>query len=117
MMQKSTVQAYMNSYAAGNHDALLGLLHDDITWDVSGHILQNGKEAYRQEMNKGNFEGSPAISATRMIEEGNIVVAEGTVTGTLINGDKLDLVFCDVFEFEDGLIKKLTSYVTGKTPG
>ena len=106
----------MQSYAAGDHEAVLSLLADDVIWNVSGHILQRGKDAYREEMSKGNFDGNPAISTTRMIEEGNIVVAEGTVTGTLINGDTLDLVFCDVFEFENGLIKQLTSYVTGKTP-
>lgn len=117
MLKKTAVQNYMQSYADGNHEDVLALLSEDITWNVSGHIMQHGKEAYRQEMSKGNFDGNPTISTTRMIEEGNIVVAEGAVTGTLINGDTLDLVFCDVFEFEDGLIKKLTSYVTGKTPG
>ncbi len=116
-MQKSIVQNYMTSYAAGNHDGVLAILADDIIWNVSGHIMQRGKDAYPEEMKKGNLQGNPAITITRMMKEGNIVVAEGTVSGIQTDGSNLDLVYCDVFEFEDGLIKKLTSYVTGKAPG
>jgi ketosteroid isomerase-like protein len=30
------------------------------------------------------------------------------------SGEKLDVLFCDVFEMENGKIKKLTSYLMNK---
>jgi ketosteroid isomerase-like protein len=46
-----------------------------------------------------------------MVEEGNIVVAEGSVTSQMKNGGLLDATFCDVFHFENGKIKQLTGYL------
>jgi hypothetical protein len=46
-----------------------------------------------------------------MIEEDNIVIAEGTVRTKRRGADFINLVFCDVFEMKDGLINKLVSYL------
>ena len=48
---------------------------------------------------------------TRLVEEGDVVVAEGTVRNALADGGALSLVFCDVFLMRDGLIRHLTSYL------
>ena len=48
---------------------------------------------------------------TRLVEEGNIVVAEGAVTANLKDGEILNAVFCDVFHFRNGKIGKLTTYL------
>jgi ketosteroid isomerase-like protein len=49
-----------------------------------------------------------------MIEEDNIVVAEGAVQSKMKTGGMLDAVFCDVFHMDEGKIKQLTSYVMTK---
>ena len=41
---------------------------------------------------------------TRLIEEGDVVVAEGTVRNALSDGGVLCLVFCDVFLMRGGQI-------------
>ena len=46
-----------------------------------------------------------------MIEEYNIVIAEGTVRAKKKDAEYIDIVFCDVFEIRDNLIKRLTSYL------
>ena len=46
-----------------------------------------------------------------MIEEGNIVVAEGTVKSKFKNGQLLHASFCDVFHFENNKISRLTGYL------
>jgi len=46
-----------------------------------------------------------------MIEENNIVIAEGTVRAKKKDAEYINLVFCDVFEMRDGFINKLTSYL------
>ncbi len=60
--------------------------------------------------------GQPVIAVNRLIEEYNVVIAQGFVIATKKDGVKINIAFCDVFEMENGLIKKLTSYlmVVGK---
>ncbi len=49
-----------------------------------------------------------------MVEENNIVVAEGAVQAAKKDGGLLNAVFCDVFEMEKYKIKRLTSYLMEK---
>ncbi len=49
-----------------------------------------------------------------MVEENNIVIAEGAVQCAKKGGGTLDAVFCDVFKMHKGKIKRLTSYLMEK---
>ena len=46
-----------------------------------------------------------------MVEEGNIVVAEGNVKFKVKNSPMMDAMFCDVFHFENDKIKQHTGYL------
>lgn len=48
---------------------------------------------------------------SRLTEENDVVVAEGTVRARKTDGTVLDLAFCDVFEMRDAKIAGLTSYL------
>ena len=111
---KKMVQKYMDGFVAGDHEMILSCLTDDIVWDMPGNFHLTGKEAFDKEIENENFEGSPAIQIIRMIEENEIVVAEGTVQCKMKAGGMLDAVFCDVFHMEKGKIKQLTSYLMNK---
>ncbi|WP_239023237.1 nuclear transport factor 2 family protein [Flavobacterium endoglycinae] len=87
---------------------------DDIIWEMPGIYQHVGKEEFDKEIENENFVGSPTIQIFKLIEENNTVIAEGAVQGNMTNGGKLDAVFCDVFEMENGKIKKLTSYLMSK---
>ena len=52
---------------------------------------------------------------TRVTEENEVVVAEGFVRAERKGGEFLDLAFCDVFEMQDGRIRRLTSYLVVDT--
>jgi hypothetical protein len=45
-----------------------------------------------------------------MVEENDVVIAEGTVRVAWTAGGFLDAVFCDVFEMTGTKIKRLTTY-------
>jgi hypothetical protein len=81
---------------------------------MPGFFHLSGKEEFDKEIENPNFEGSPDISITRLVEEDNIVVAEGEVKGRMKNGGLLDAVFCDVFHFREGKIRQLTTYLMNK---
>lgn len=108
---KQTVQQYMESFARSDHAAILSCLTDDVEWLIPGMFHRTGKAAFDEEIENEAFVGSPTIKVARMTEENDVVVAEGSVRSARKDGGVLSAVFCDVFEMEDGKIKRLTSYL------
>lgn len=108
---KETVTRYMDAFNQTDHAKILACLTDDVTWELPGVYLHKGKAAFDKEIENDAFTGKPVIKVSRMTEEDNVVTAEGTVQAKTKEGVMLHLVFCDVFEMENGLIKKLTSYL------
>jgi uncharacterized protein len=108
---KQTVQAYMDAFARTDHAAVLSCLTDDVEWLIPGAFHARGKVAFDKEIENDAFVGSPTIRVTRMTEEGDVVVAEGSVRAARRDGGTLSAVFCDVFVMQDGRIRHLTSYL------
>ena len=108
---KQTVQAYMDAYGRSDHAEVLACLTDDVEWVIPGAFHLTGKAAFDKEIENDAFVGRPTIRVTRMSEEGDVVVAEGTVRTARKDGSMLNLVFCDVFEMRHAKICRLTSYL------
>jgi ketosteroid isomerase-like protein len=113
-LNKQTVNEYMEAFKVSDHKRILDCLTDDIVWKMPGIYQHVGKEEFDKEIENDNFVGSPTIQIIKLVEENNIVIAEGAVQGNMKNGNILNAVFCDVFEMENGKIKKLTSYLMSK---
>lgn len=109
---KKTVQSYMEAFAKLDHAAVLSCLTEDVEWIVPGSFRSNGKTAFEKEIENDAFVGAPAIKVTRMIEEKDVVIAEGSVRCARKDGGMLNMVFCDVFEMQNGKIRRLTSYLS-----
>jgi uncharacterized protein len=107
---KRIVRKYMDGFIASDHLKILSCLTDDIIWDMPGYFHLTGKEAFDREIENDHFEGSPIIRIIRMVEENNVVVAEGSVQAKIRAGGMLDALFCDVFQMKNGLIKQLKTY-------
>lgn len=114
MSNKKVVEKYMAGFNAGDHAMILSCLTDDVVWDMPGFFFKQGKEEFDKEIENDAFEGRPVISITRLIEEEDIVVAEGTVKAKMRDAGELDALFCDVFHFRDHKIKQLTTYMMYK---
>jgi uncharacterized protein len=108
---KQTVEQYMEGFRRSDHAAVLACLHDDVEWLIPGMFQVKGKEAFDKEIENDAFVGSPAITVTRLTEENDVVVAEGSVRSARKDGGMLNVVFCDVFEMRDGKIQRLISYL------
>lgn len=111
---KQNVEKYMDGFRASDHEKILSCLTDDIVWEMPGIYKHVGKEEFDKEIENENFVGSPTIQIRRLIEEDNVVIAEGAVQGKMKNGNTLDAVFCDVFVMENSKVKHLTSYLMSK---
>jgi uncharacterized protein YndB with AHSA1/START domain/ketosteroid isomerase-like protein len=112
---EDTVKKYMDGFNEGNHEKILECLTDDVIWHMPGYFHLTGKEAFDKEIKNDNFEGPPTIQIIKMVEEDNIVIAEGAVRCKIKAGGLLDALFCEVFQMENGKIKHLTTYQMDKT--
>jgi ketosteroid isomerase-like protein len=108
---KQAVERYMQAFDQLDHAAVLSLLTDDVEWVVPGMYVVRGKAAFDQHIENDAFVGRPGIVVTRLIEQDDVVVAEGRVSPRRTDGTVLSLVFCDVFELRAGRIRRLTSYL------
>lgn len=108
---KKVVERYMDAFNKSDHEMILSCLTDDVEWILPGGFHLKGKEEFDNEIENPAFEGRPNIVVSRVVEENNIVVAEGTVYAKKKDDEFINLVFCDVFEMRGDLIQKLTSYL------
>lgn len=113
-VNKRTVMDYMEGFRKTDHAMILSCLTDDICWEMPGFFQLHGKEAFDKEIENDLFEGSPDIDIIRLIEENNVVVAEGSVKSKFKDGRLLNAVFCDIFHMKNAKIKQLTSYLVNK---
>lgn len=109
--RKGTVDAYFDGFRAGDHDAILALLSDDVVWAIHGHARTEGKEAFDREIENDAFEGSPKLTVERLIEEGDTVVAPHVGEGRLRGGDAFRFAGVTVFDFDGDLISRVESYI------
>lgn len=108
---KKTVEKYMDGFRKSDHARILSCLTEDVVWDIPGVFHKTGKQAFDQEIENDAFQGRPAITVTRLTEENDVVVAEGSVRTQKRSGEFLNLAFCDVFEMRSGKIARLISYL------
>jgi uncharacterized protein len=105
---KSVVESYFASKGTGYSE----LLADDvelIEWvEGGGHlgVRTQGKAAFVA--NRGTRDYETRIS--RLTEEGNVVVAEGTARGAKKEGGHWRVQFVDLFEVEGGKLRRLHAY-------
>jgi ketosteroid isomerase-like protein len=108
---KITVERYMDGFIKSDHAQILSCLTEDVEWEMPGAFHLVGKDAFDKEIENDAFVGSPTITITRMVEENDVVIAEGAVRAKKKDGDFLNAVFCDVFVMENAKIKRLTTYL------
>ena len=108
---KKTVERYMEGFRRSDHAAILSCLTDDVVWEMPGAFHLVGKEAFDKEIENEAFVGSPTLTIHRMVEEDDIVVAEGTVRAQRRDGGVLNAVFCDVFTMSNAKVQRLVSYL------
>lgn len=112
---KRTVQKYMEGFRNTDREAILSCVTDDVEWEIPGMFLARGRDAFNEHIVDPGFSGNPVIGVTRMTEENDVVVAEGTVLARREDGSTMPLAFCDVFELRNARIRRLISYLVETT--
>lgn len=109
--QKQVAETYFDGFRTNDHAQILACLTDDVVWDIYGHHHLEGKEAFDGEIDGGG-EGTPVgLDTSRLIEEGDTVVALGIGAAPLPDGQVHRFAYATVMTFRDGLICRVESTV------
>ena len=94
----------------GDHEGFLEHCTEDTVWTFVGEQTLNGKEAVRQWMATAYME-PPKFRVSHLLEDGDFVVAMGTIMTKDDSGKEVQNEYCDVWRFSDGKMAQLTAYV------
>ena len=108
---KKTIETYMDGFRRTDRPQILSCLTDDVEWVLPGAFHVRGRDDFAGHIVDEGFAGHPQITVSRLTEEDDVVVAEGSVRAPKQDGSFLNLVFCDVFDMRDGKIRRLVSYL------
>lgn len=107
-----TVTRYLDGFRANDHAQILSCLTDDITWTVFGAFRLSGKEAYDAAIDGApEFIDPPALEVVRMVEQGDVVMAELVGTARRAAGGELRMSMAEVFIMRAGKIAERRAWV------
>jgi ketosteroid isomerase-like protein len=109
--RKDVVETYFDGFRRSDHKRILDCLTDDVVWDLPGYRHLSGKDAFDQEIENDEFEGSPTLIIDRLIEEAETVVAIGSGETNHKSRELRRFAFCDVFTFAGNQICRVESYL------
>lgn len=108
---KETVKKYIDGFNKSDHAQILSCLTDDIEWTVFGHFRLSGKDAYDQAIESPDFSGPPVLEIVRLVEEGDVVMAELSGEAQRANGEIMRMAMGEVFVMRDALIAERRAFV------
>ena len=108
---QQTIETYMDGFRLTNRDQILSCVTDDVEWLIPGAFHAHGKAEFADHIVDEGFAGHPVITVSRLIEDGDVIVAEGAVRAPRADGTVVNLQFCDVFDMRNGKICRLVSYL------
>ncbi|HET8986707.1 MAG TPA: nuclear transport factor 2 family protein [Trueperaceae bacterium] len=108
-----TVNRYLEGFRANDHAQILSCLTDDITWTVFGAFKLHGKEAYDAAIDGApEFIDPPELEVVRVVEQGDVVMAELTGTARRAAGGEMRMSMAEVFVMRGGKIAERRAWVT-----
>jgi ketosteroid isomerase-like protein len=107
-----TVNRYLDGFRTNNHEQILSCLTDDVEWTVFGAFHLTGKDAYDRAIDGGpEFIDPPELEVVRMVEQGDVVMAELNGTAKRAAGGALRMSMAEVFVMRDGRIAERRAWV------
>lgn len=107
-----TVSRYLDGFRKNDHEQILSCLTDDIEWIVFGAFHLTGKEAYDKAIDGApEFIDPPELEIVRMVEQGDVVMAELTGTAKRAAGGEMRMSMAEVFVMRGGKIAERRAWV------
>jgi len=115
---KQLVQHIYSELSKGNSKPFVEAMADDVRWSMMGTTkwsrTYEGKQAVLAELLaplRAQFAGQYTAIATRLIAEGDLVVAEVRGRVTTKAGKPYNNAYCFIFKIAGGKVKEMTEYL------
>jgi uncharacterized protein len=99
------------SFAEGNFEFAEKYLADDIKWNILGENSITGKQQVLEVSKMIHLESFPIITIKNIVADGDYVVIESSGQATTKKGKQYNQTYCDVFRFDEGKLKEITTYL------
>lgn len=107
-----TVNRYLDGFRRNDHEQILSCLIDDIKWTVFGAFQLTGKQAYDEAIDGApEFVDPPELEVVRMVEQGDVVMAELIGTAKRAAGGEMRMSMAEVFVMRGGKIAERRAWV------
>jgi ketosteroid isomerase-like protein len=107
-----TVNMYLDGFRKNDHAQILSCLTDDIEWTVFGAFHLAGKDAYDKAIDGApEFIDPPELDVVRMVEQGDVVMAELTGRVRRAAGGEMRMSMAEVFVMRRGKIAERRAWV------
>jgi ketosteroid isomerase-like protein len=107
-----TVNKYLQGFRQNDHERILSCLTDDIKWTVFGAFQLTGKAAYDKAIDGApEFIDPPELEVVRMVEQGDVVMAELTGRAKRAAGGEMRMSMAEVFVMRGGKIAERRAWV------
>lgn len=112
---KEFIQSLIEAFDKNDVELILSHLADDIEWNIVGEQVFSGKKNIADFFNAHPDMKMLSSTKDHFVIAGNTVAVDGQVQceegGT---GVIHDMFYCDIYDLEDGKVRKMTSYCINK---
>ena len=106
------VNRYLDGFRKNDHAQILSCLTDDVEWTVFGAFHLKGKQAYDEAIDGApEFIDPPELEVVRIVEQGDVVMAELRGTAKRAAGGSLRMSMAEVFVMREGKIAERRAWV------
>ena len=108
---KHIVAQVNESFRINNPDVFTGFCREDAVWNILGDQILTGKKAITDFMEPMRGCNPADVKFYHTVQEGEKVVSTGSMIMPGKDGTNTEMMFSDLYVFEDGLIREITSYI------
>jgi ketosteroid isomerase-like protein len=112
---RATVETYLDGFRRNDHVQILSCLTDDIERTVFGAFQLTGKRDYDEAIEGPGFTGPPRLDVVRLVEQGDVVMAELTGEATRDTGEVMRMSMAEVVVLREGKIAERRAWVVPLT--
>lgn len=111
MTQTEIVQAVISAFEKKDFSEVRDFFSQDFIMDWPGFLMVEDLDDLELFLKKNAPKRVVETKNHHFLEKDNIVFGNGEITVELHSGLLVKNYFCDIYEFQNGKIKKITSYI------
>jgi hypothetical protein len=115
---RTLIQTILEARSRLDPAPLIAAMADDLIWRIIGSTAWSGEYVGKAEVRErllkplhAQFIAPTSLTASRILADGDYVVAECKGDATTVTGERYANTYCFVMRLADGKLKELTEYM------